>query len=134
MIPLPVRLAVVAALVAAVPFVLARFGPAAVGPVVLFPATTLLGLYAVHAAGGSVPAAAWSALASVPAVGAFLLAAWVVSSWGAPVPVTLVAGLVAYAATCAAVVVWAPAGVVAAAALGAVVVRRRSNVQSVTNP
>lgn len=120
------RLVILAALIVTVQAVTARYGPQYAPVAFLFPAASVLGLIAVHAAAGraGVTAAALAGLTVVPAVAGFLGGAYLVSRSGGPLWAAVAAGLGVYAAV-AALTLWSPAwaGTVAVTT-GAVVATR----------
>lgn len=96
------------ALVALLPLVSQRFGPATAGVLLLFPAVSVVGLVVVFQAQGTVAmqAATLTALVAIPTVMAFLLVTYVALVHGLGATWALVCGIVAWLAVGAGVVAW----------------------------
>lgn len=108
MIPTVVRFVIGGALVAALPYIAQRFGPATAGLALLFPAVSFAGLLFVGESEG-MPAVASASLAAVfglPTVAAFLLAVHVTAQRGLSLPVVLGAGLISWLALALPIQVW----------------------------
>lgn len=85
-------------LVASLPLVSERLGPAAAGALLLFPAVSLAGLLAIGLAQGvgAVGDTSFSAVAALPAVLAFLLGVHYGAKSGLPLAAVLAAGTVSW--------------------------------------